>query len=220
MTHQGSMNGIMAEHIVQAKLAHLLNVSVRMPENSIYDVLNAKNKCEIEVKSSMRTDCRSGHQFMISAAQMVKDACDYFVCIAFHDEEDPFNFTAYIVPHKAMINCLTLRKGKSTGYIHLGIGHKSKRKTPDIITLGKNKWDLLIAPKGRKFTYQKNKLAKAMITEYNNYYLIGWKNIEYKGINHLTGTDKKHGRRYKCLLCKSHKRKSLAAMRKHIEIVH
>ena len=213
--YNNSIAGMTAEYIVQAKLSHMLNISVRMPENSIYDLLNAKNKCSIEVKSSTQTGKRAGHQFSITQAQLEKNACDYFVCIAFHNSENPFDFTSYIVPHEAMVNIISLRKSK-TGYVHVGIGVKSRRCTPDIITLGKDKWDLLVIDNKSSFTYHKNKLAKSMINKFNDFYLVGEKDIEYTPIDKLSGMDKEKGRRYRCLKCPTQKRKSLGSMKLHI----
>ena len=68
--YKSSIAGMPAEYIVQAKLSHMLNISVRMPENSIYDLLNAKNKCTIEVKSSTQTGKRAGADFSITQAQL------------------------------------------------------------------------------------------------------------------------------------------------------
>ena len=227
------LRGHCAEYILRAQLAYMSTPTIRMPENNVYDILNGDNLCRIEVKSSKNKPHNSytksprkcgGWSWIIKDTQLEKDACDYFVCIAFKDCNNPFYFDTYIVPSEAMIEFMkikkkyTFSKRKDTkGSISLS-GDKSAYQTiPDTLLLGYNKWDLLIEKDKTKFKRKKNALAKKMIKHFKNFYYIDNPEIKIMPIKELTPHQIKKGKRYKCKVCKHIPPTSRVNIQKHIK---
>ena len=205
--------GRTAEHVVRAMLSNMKNTSVRMPEGHVFDILNTDNNCKIEVKSTRykgRGKCR---YFRITKSQIENKDIDYFVCIVFHDKVNPFDFDAYIVPHKAMVYLTKFssysadKRAKGWAFSPTGKGNKN----PFIGNMGKNKWDLLTVKNKKDFTFEKNYLAKEMIRKYNDFYLIDSVNVT----NIKTGNKNM----YACNHCNK-KPCSRSDMKTHLEKVH
>ena len=100
IAHQGAT----AECLVMAKLASLHTHVVRTPEHHVYDLQNLENDCKIEVKST-HIQARQGQNvaFRLSERQFNNKDIDYIVAVVFHDSNNPFNFDAYMIPHKVVV---------------------------------------------------------------------------------------------------------------------
>ena len=220
IAHQGAT----AECLVMAKLASLHTHVVRTPEHHVYDLQNLENDCKIEVKST-NVRAREGQNvaFRLSERQFNSDDIDYIVAIVFHDTDNPFNFDAYIIPHKVVVYMSSVSQFGGTR--RTGYGDYKERaftfsmngshtRQPYVANLGKNKWNLLTSKK-TTMTRNKNKLIKQMITRFKRWYLIDNPNVKHIIQEKKTG----HKNWYKCIHCQN-KPVTRSDMKTHLERVH
>jgi len=221
IAHQGTT----AECLVMAKLASLRNEVIRTPEHHVYDLQNLNNDCKIEVKST-NIDSREGPNvaFRLSERQFNSNDIDYIVALVFHERDNPFNFDAYIVPHKVVKYISSVSRFGGTR--RAGYGDYNERsftfsidgthtRQPYVANLGKNKWNLLTSKK-TTMTRNKNKIIKQMITKFKRWYLIDNPNVKYITKETKNG----HKNWYKCIHCPQNKPVTRSSMRTHLERVH
>lgn len=213
--------GATAECLIMAKLASLHNEIVRTPEHHVYDLQNLNNDCKIEVKSSSH---KRGNNvaFRLSERQFNSNNIDYIVAVVLHDRDNPFNFDAYMIPHKVVKYMSSFsayagtRRRTYGAYNERAISFSIDGNTKGryVSNLGKNKWELLTSKKST-MTRNKNKLIKQMITRFKRWYLIDNPNVKHIVKKNKTG----HKNWYKCIHCQN-KPCSRGTMSKHLETVH
>jgi hypothetical protein len=201
--------GRTAEHVLRAQLEYMGQATIRMPEGHVYDVQNATNNTQIEVKSCLVKTTQSNNKLYsweLRDNQLENKTLDYFVLIGFNDINNPFDFISIVVPQDAVLQMIEIRENGQVDNFKVSRRHisYSVNNSPhqcNAVALGLNRYDLLTNPSRRSATYHKNKLTKQMLKMIKDYYLLNDKNIIRISKKDRVKTQDNNYKSYKCKCC-------------------